>query len=50
MAEHDVSDSLAKWVFLVTMIATLLYALAVSVFVLGNNDAEGPSPQAGAEP
>lgn len=39
MAETEVSDSLAKWTFIITMIATLIYSLSVYFFVL---DAEVP--------
>ena len=48
MTDDDISDAIARWTFIITMIGTAIYALAVCTFVLGPNDREQGSSHAAA--
>ncbi|MFO7178978.1 MAG: hypothetical protein DIU78_009790 [Pseudomonadota bacterium] len=49
-AKDDPSDSLAKRLFVLTMIGTLIYALCVYVFVLRANSSADPATLTGQAP
>ncbi|HVW26619.1 MAG TPA: hypothetical protein VHC69_14730 [Polyangiaceae bacterium] len=49
MSHSDPADSLAERTFVITMIATVLYALAVYFFVLAADVPDPGAPANGAE-